>query len=477
MNLLDPGLRHRVNNLRWALPLAFASMAVLYQLGPAHWVDQHLGDTLHFGVEIFFYATAAPVLTFWALTRVGHWLEEYEQIHSRIRANESRLASIMVASADAILGLDAAGRIEQWSHGAARLLGYAAHEASGQPFSFLFADHAAARVELDWLLEHIRQNGFIHGHETTCWAADGNPINVELTATQLSDGQVELFGMSVILRDISERKRREVEIHQLNASLTEKVTARTRELAEKVAALARANGELQKLDQTRSEFVSLVSHQIRAPLTNMGGALERMQSGCQMVNSNCSRMFAVMKQQTTRLDRLVQDVLSATRLEAGELDLNLEPVSIPPIAGQVIEQIRARAIGRSILLPHKPGLPLAFADRDRVAEILTNLIDNADKYSPPDRPITVAMRADQTTVTVSVRDNGQGIPAADLERVFDKFYRTDSSDAQAAYGYGLGLYVCRQLVDAQSGRIWAENAPDGGAIFSVSLPVWQDAYE
>jgi K+-sensing histidine kinase KdpD len=300
---------------------------------------------------------------------------------------------------------------------------------------------------------------------------------MELTATQLADSQGNLFGMSVILRDISERKQREREIQQLNTSLSEQVTARTRELAEKVEALARANAELHKLDQTRSEFVSLVSHQIRAPLTNMSGAVQRMQSGCQQVNPTCARMFTVLQQQTTRLDRLVQAVLSATRLESGELDLLPEPVSIQPIAEQVVDQIRARAIGRSILLPHKPGLPLAFADRDRVAEVLTNLIDNADKYSPPDEAISVDIRADQTTVTVAVRDGGPGLPPTDLERVFDKFYRTDSSDAQVAYGYGLGLYVCRQLVEAQKGRIWAENAPDGGAIFSFSLPVWQDNYD
>jgi signal transduction histidine kinase len=111
------------------------------------------------------------------------------------------------------------------------------------------------------------------------------------------------------------------------------------------------------------------------------------------------------------------------------------------------------------------------ADRDRVAEVLSNLIDNADKYSPHEQAIELDVQADQTEVTVAVRDHGRGLPHADLDRVFDKFYRSDGSDAQTAYGYGLGLYVCRRLIETHGGRIWAENAADGGAIFSFTLPV------
>jgi K+-sensing histidine kinase KdpD len=142
-----------------------------------------------------------------------------------------------------------------------------------------------------------------------------------------------------------------------------------------------------------------------------------------------------------------------------------------PVVQQVVEQTRARSTDRQIHLPTKPGLPLVLADRDRVSEVLLNLLDNADKYSPRGKPVTIDVQADQTTVTLSVHDCGHGLPSADFERIFDKFYRTDSSDSQAAYGYGLGLYVCRRLIEAQGGRIWAENAQDGGAVFYFTLPV------
>jgi signal transduction histidine kinase len=294
---------------------------------------------------------------------------------------------------------------------------------------------------------------------------------VELTATRLAAPAGDAPGMSVILRDVTERKHREAEIIRLNTSLSQQVADRTRELAEKVEALAQANAELKKLDQMRSEFVSLVSQQIRAPLTNMRGAAERMQASCGAINSTCSRMFTIMGQQVERLDRLVQDVLNAARLEAGELVLHPEPVSVLPVVQQVADQMRARAADRPIQLPTKPGLPLVFADRDRLAEVLANLLDNADKYSPHGRAIDVEVQANQTDVTITVHDAGRGLPPGDLERVFEKFYRADGSDAQAAYGYGLGLYVCRRLIEAQHGRIWAENALDGGAAFSFTLPV------
>jgi signal transduction histidine kinase len=181
-------------------------------------------------------------------------------------------------------------------------------------------------------------------------------------------------------------------------------------------------------------------------------------------------MFVILAQQLERLNRLVQDVLNTARIDARELVFHPEPMSLLPVVQQAVEQIRTRAANRHFQFSTKPGVPLVFADRDRVAEVLTNLLDNADKYSPMGTEVTIDVCADQTEVVLSVRDRGRGIPPTDLERVFDKFYRADNSDSQSAYGYGLGLYVCRQLVNGQGGRIWAENALDGGAVFSFTLP-------
>jgi PAS domain S-box-containing protein len=466
-------LKQRIHFLSWILPLSFAALTILYQLGPALWIHDTFSDPVHFAAEILFYGTAGPLLAYWAMRLIGRWLEEKELAERHARASQRRLASITSASADAILSIDPEQRIELWNKGAELLFGYSPEEIVGQSFKVLFENKEPGQVELQWLDEKVRLEGFVRGYETTCRRADGRLVQVELTATGLSDDHGVLIGKSVILRDITARKQREEEIKRLNASLNQQVADRTRQLTEKVLELGRANEELKKLDQMRSEFVSLVSHQIRGPLTNMSGALERMRTGCSLVNDTCNRMFMILTSQVERLDLLVQDVLNAARIESGDLVLHREPISILPIVTQVVEQTRARNTSRLISLPAKPGLPLVYADRDHVAEVLANLLDNADKYSPPEGKVEIEVDADQENVTVSVRDHGSGIPSEKLPRLFEKFYRTDGSDSQAAYGYGLGLYVCRLLVEALDGHIWAENHPHGGAMFSFTIPLWQ----
>ncbi len=469
MNQVSSTPRQRIAVLRWALPFVLGLLTVLYEVGPGRQIHDD-SVSLYFDLDVAFYGIVIPVLTFATLTLLGRWLDEKDRAERQARTSEQRLASIMAASADAIIGLDPMELITSWNRGAELLFGYAAPAIYGRRLSDLFRASEASGVELHWLIRNVRETGFVRGHETTCRDAKGRQIDVELTATHLVDESGQALGMSVILRDITERKHRDAEIRRLNASLNEQVIERTRELAEKVEELARANAELQKLDQMRAEFVSVVSHQIRAPLTNMRGAIERMNSDCGVINSTCSRMFVILNQQVGRLDRLVKDTLNASRIEAGELVLQSEPISVLPVVQQVVEQTRVRTVNRPFHVLTKPGLPLVFADRDRVAEVLANLLDNADKYSPPGKQVVIDVRADQTEVTLSIQDAGRGLPPGDLDRVFDRFYRADNSDSQAAYGYGLGLYVCRQLVEAQGGRIWAENAP-GGAIFSFALPV------
>jgi len=411
------------------------------------------------------------LVTFVALSQLLRWLDAKERAERQANTSQRHLASILAASADAIIGLDDAGRVDSWNRGAELLFGYSPAAIKGKTLSALLGRGEASEIEASWLLWNVKQSGSLRGHETTGQDINGRQIAVELTATHLTDAEGRSLGMSVILRDITDRKHRDAEIRRLNINLHEQIAERTRELADKVQQLANANTDLQQLDKMRTEFVSVVTHQIRAPLTNMRGAFERMEGNCGAINATCARMFVILAQQSERLDRLVKDVLNAARIEAGELLMQTEPVSAPPIVQEVVEQIKARRVNRPVSVSTKPGLPLMLADRYHVGEILVNLLDNADKYSPPGQQIAVDVRADELEVTISVQDAGHGLAPRDLNRVFEKFYRADSSDSQSAYGYGLGLYVCRQLVEAQGGHIWAENAPGGGAVFSFALPV------
>ncbi len=474
MNTDSALLRQRVVLLNWLLPLALVLLAILYQLVSARLLGPDSVFLSSGGVGILIYAALGAIAVFYFLKQIRRWLKEMEKTKSQPNESQNRLAQIAATSADAIVSINAAGYIDSWNYGAERLFGFESSEAIGHSLSDLLGGGSSAEVESHWLLDEVRRTGSVRGHETTCLDVDGYRVEVELTASILRDHRGDPAGMSLVLRDITRRRRQEVKSQQINAALSQRAAERNYELAEKVEGLGQANVELQKIDQTRSEFVSLVSHQIRAPLTNMGGAVQRMQMDCTTINPTCARMFTVFEQQLDRLDRLVQDVLNASLLEAGEVSLHPEPISMMPIVRQTAAEIRSGAPERTIQLADKPGLPLVYADRDRVAEVLANLLDNAEKYSPLGEEVAIRLRADQTEVTVTVRDAGPGIAPQDLERIFDKFYRTDSSDAQTAYGYGLGLYVCRQLMEAQGGRIWAENHPDGGALFSFALPVWQE---
>ena len=471
---IDSRLRQRIHTLRWALPTLLSVFVLLFQFVFPPDVRSPFDGWLHIDSEVAIYGIIGPLLVFWALSRVSAWIDENEQAEKRARKNERRLASITAESADAILSLDEAGRVETWNRGAELLFGYKAGEIIREPFSRLLGSGEAGRVEFDWLLADVQREGIIRNHEAVIHRADASRATVELTMTRVDDDPSASAGISVIARDITERKRREEDIRRLNVSLNEQVGERTRELAAKVEELARSNEALQQLDKTRTEFVSMVSHQIRAPLTNLRGAVDRMQSDCGAMTPTCSRMFIVLQEQIARLERLVRNVLSATRVDAGELTFNSEPVSILPVVSQAVEQIQARAKLRPLRVLPKPGLPLVLADRDLVTEVLINLLDNADKYSSPGSEILIDVSANQTAVTVAVCDQGRGIAEADRERIFDKFYRPDHGDAQVAYGYGLGLYVCRRLIEAQGGAIWVEAGTPGGSAFRFTLPVWQE---
>lgn len=470
-------LRQRINQFRWLLPLMLVLVVLVYQLGLSLWVHNSFSDAFHFGIEILFFGTTGPLLAYWALNQIGYWLDEKEIVEISARANEKRLAAITTASADAIVGLDTSGTIETWNRGAELIFGYTAHEIVGEPLAMLLGPGEAAELEAEWLEGAAQESGYVRGHETACIRKDGISLETEITTAVIEDEKGEAIGFSIILRDITKRKLREQEILRLNTSLNQKVADRTQQLAIKVEELAIANDDLQQLDTMRSEFVSLVSHQIRAPLTNVHGAIERMQIDCMSINPTCNRMFGVLEQQVERLDRLVQEVLSAARLEAGELVLHQEPLSMSPIVKQIVNQFGARVSASRIKVEDKPGLPMVYADHDRVGEVLINLLDNADKYSPEDKNIFVAIRANQSEVVISVRDEGPGLGGKALKRVFEKFFRTDGSDSQEVYGYGLGLYICHQLIEAQGGRIWVENHPQGGAIFSFALPAWQGDHD
>jgi signal transduction histidine kinase len=279
------------------------------------------------------------------------------------------------------------------------------------------------------------------------------------------------FVLGLVRTWVEQKEQAEAEVYRLNIELQQRVEERTRELRVKAEELTAANERLQELDHLKSEFVSLVSHELRAPLTNVRSAVELMEDRCPALNETCTQMFDIVAEQIGRLGRLVDDVLNVSRIEAGGLNLTYAAVDIVQIAEQAVDNIVARQTGHTFHRPDCAVHPHVWADADRLYEVVANLVDNAAKYSPLESEVVLDVYTEGQEAVFSVSDSGPGIPSEEHRHIFEKFHRLDLGDAKETYGYGLGLYLCRRLVEAMNGRIWVESEPGQGATFRFALPL------
>lgn len=282
----------------------------------------------------------------------------------------------------------------------------------------------------------------------------------------------------LVAADLAERERAQEEIRALNRRLESQVAQRTRELSDANAELRkrqreleRANQELKQLDQLKSEFVSLVSHELRAPLANISGSLELLLDEPNELSANQRELLTLTNDQVERLSRLVKGILNVSRIEAGQALLQPQAFDIGSLLERTVNQWQACDPTHTYRLVGEMNLPSVWADPDRVEEVLTNLLENAFKYSEEGSEITVGARVEDLRMVVAVRDRGSGIDPEELGRIFDKFYRVERSDARKTYGYGLGLYISYKLIDAMGGELWAESELGVGSTFYFSLPL------
>lgn len=233
---------------------------------------------------------------------------------------------------------------------------------------------------------------------------------------------------------------------------------------------ARAAELLQVTEKLQRSLLDSVSHELRTPLVTITGALSALEEdGGQLDSATQSSLVSSAREEAERLNRLVANLLSMTRLEAGTVHLVLEAADVEDLVGSALDMLGPRARGRQIDTRIPPNLPMVRVDFVLMVQVLTNLLDNAIKYAPPDQPICVSAGQADDMLRVEVTDKGPGIPDADLERVFDKFYRIQRQGAPS--GTGLGLSICRGIVEAHGGRIWAASGPEGGTMITLTLPL------
>ena len=244
-----------------------------------------------------------------------------------------------------------------------------------------------------------------------------------------------------------------------------------------VRSLAKSFNEMvarvQAGQQTQRDFVANVSHELKTPLTSIQGFSQAILDGVSAEPQAVQRAATVINDEATRMHRLVEGLLDLARLDTGQVALQRGPTNLTAVLTSVAEKLSLRASEKQIAFRTQiDPLPSMVADADRLAQVFTNLLDNALKHTPAGGTVTLTAQLSGGAAVVSVTDTGSGIPAEDLPRIFERFYRIDKSRA-AGRGYGLGLAITKEIIQAHGGTITAESVVGLGAKFTVKLPLAQ----
>jgi len=353
----------------------------------------------------------------------------------RGRAEElSRQQEILLNSvADGICGVDRYGMVSFANPAAGQLLGAPSNTLTGRSIHLLLHGCAPQDKQCgeDCQLRLAAERQFAAAGEDTIYRSDGTALPAEYFFTPILD-QGRFSGSVLSFRDISQRYA---------------------------------------LDRLKDEFISTVSHELRTPLTSIRGALGLLSSGILgPLNDKAANLLRIAVSNSDRLVRLINDILDLERIQSGRDPIAFRPTQLADVVRQSIDGMQPMAEAAGVKLIHDATQVQIAADPDRLLQVVTNLLSNAVKFSTPSSTVSVMITPGSLGVTLSVIDQGRGIPADKLEAIFGRFQQVDASDSRQKGGSGLGLAICRTIVLQHSGRIWAERNPVRGSTFRVFLP-------
>ncbi len=357
------------------------------------------------------------------------------QLYQQVSREKQRLDAIIEASADGVLILDSAQRITVFNRALARLSGYEADDVLGRRHDdVIVVDAKRAGLTLSeaeaggWPLRND-SSFFVEGDLRRI---DGAHTPVSITYAALFDQDDSLVNIIANVRDMT---------------------------------------RLREADELKNTFISIISHELKTPVAlikGYAGTLRREDARWDAATVRDSA--AVIEEEADHLTELIDNLLDASRLQAGGLKLNLSDVSLEQLARHMVEKYSVEAQQHPITLSFQANFPPVRGDATQLENVLSNLINNALKYSPPGAPIEVAGRVSPNEVIITVSDRGIGIPLDEQGRIFERFYRVDDQLSRQTQGSGLGLYLAKAIIEAHRGRIWVQSTPGRGASFSFALP-------
>lgn len=365
-----------------------------------------------------------------AFNRMARQLQES---YGRVAEEQSKAITAIEASPDAIWVSDSRRRVVMVNSALERLTGRRREELLGGTCRYLLEVHTTDGASICDVLCPFRhpdaESGTIEGCIRT---VSGKEVSIEISYGRITDSAGRLAGVMHIVHDLTERK---------------------------------------EVERLKDEFISMVSHELRTPLHHIKGfATTLLQTDVEWDAPTQRDFLESISGETDRLANLVEKILQLSRLEAGALPMEKDWHQAHDLAKGALQWRRNLAADRQVRLRVVPDLPTLFVDGREIEVVLINLIENAVKYSSRGTPITVGVERQGDQMLFSVVDEGIGIDAEHLERIFERFYRADGEGVRVA-GTGLGLAICKGIVEAHGGRIWVESTPGVGSRFYFSLPV------
>jgi NtrC-family two-component system sensor histidine kinase KinB len=414
----DPRFNGKVDEQTGFVSRAIACVPILLRektLGVVEVINPRRGSFSDHAVQVLEYLTGL------AASAISH-----AQMFSAISDAERRYLTLFQDSIDPILITDLDGKIVDANARALQFTGYSREEILKLRIQAL---HPVYTGKLGQRFSDIK-HGEVRNYETRLRTKSGNQAPVELYIKRIAGAEEERDTVQWIVRDIAERA---------------------------------------ELDELRSDLTSMLFHDMRSPLGNVISSLQLLNDP-PPADETIRSLLTISLRSARRLSRMIDSLLDLRRLEEGRAVIRRTKISLAALAAEAVEEAQPVAEGKGIILQlHIPlNLPTVEADADMIRRVISNLLDNAVKYTPSGGSIRLMAEAAEGSVRFTVADSGPGIPAEERHRIFDKYSRIERVGAPK--GLGLGLAFCRLAVKAHGGRIWVDSPPEGGAAFRFSLP-------